>query len=295
MARTNIVNTTGLAVSGGTLAVDAGATLNVNGNVSVATPLVLSGTMTVSNPTATIAMNVLQVTGGSFSLGSGQTMTVTGGDPTWAMPTTYGLGVAAGGTFNMAGGSLVVNTNNPGEFTVGNSTIGGNGTGPAVLNLSGGTVATSSTASPAICRSAMSASSARAPTASRCSSCTCTSPPLARCSAPASLRFALGLLLTPLLRLSGAYFSIANLAAALAVMQFISNPNLEPITRGPYGVSLSGIFNPKLAYGLAVAVMAASLLVVVWLRNSRFGLALQAVREDAVSARARASTSCARA
>ena len=95
---------------------------------------------------------------------------------------------------------------------------------------------------------------------------------------------ALGLLLTPLLRLSGAYFSIANLAASLAVLQFISNPNLEPITRGPYGVSLSGVFNPRLAYSIAVAVMVLALLVVVYLRNSRFGLALQAVREDAVSA-----------
>ena len=109
-------------------------------------------------------------------------------------------------------------------------------------------------------------------------------PPLLALGGAALAAVALGLLLTPLLRLSGAYFSIANLAAALAVLHFISNPNLEAITRGPYGVSLSGIFNPKLAYGLAVAVMAFALLVVVWLRNSRFGLALQAVREDAVSA-----------
>src|SRR6201994_3562872 len=34
---------------------------------------------------------------------------------------------------------------------------------------------------------------------------------------------ALGLLLTPLLRLSGAYFAIANLAASLAVLHFIAN------------------------------------------------------------------------
>ena len=109
-------------------------------------------------------------------------------------------------------------------------------------------------------------------------------PPLLALGGAALAAVALGLLLTPLLRLAGAYFSIGNLAAALAVLHFISNPNLEAITRGPYGVSLSGIFNPKLAYGLAVAVMAFALLVVVWLRNSRFGLALQAVREDAVSA-----------
>ena len=95
---------------------------------------------------------------------------------------------------------------------------------------------------------------------------------------------ALGLLLTPLLRLSGAYFAIANLAAALAVLHFVANPALENITRGPYGVSLSGTFNPNLAYAIAVAVMALTLAVVVFLKNSRFGLALQAVREDSVSA-----------
>jgi len=95
---------------------------------------------------------------------------------------------------------------------------------------------------------------------------------------------ALGLLLTPLLRLSGAYFAIANLAAALAVLHFVANPALENITRGPYGVSLSGTFNPSLAYAIAIAVMALTLAVVVFLKNSRFGLALQAVREDSVSA-----------
>ena len=55
---------------------------------------------------------------------------------------------------------------------------------------------------------------------------------------------ALGLLLTPLLRLSGAYFAIANLAASLAVLHFVANPALENITKGPYGVSLTGTFNP---------------------------------------------------
>src|SRR3974390_2322932 len=94
----------------------------------------------------------------------------------------------------------------------------------------------------------------------------------------------LGLLLTPLLRLSGAYFAIANLAASLAVLHFVANPALENITRGPYGVSLTGTFNPTLAYAAALAVLALTLATVLFLKNSRFGLALQAVREDAVSA-----------
>ncbi|HYM17277.1 MAG TPA: branched-chain amino acid ABC transporter permease, partial [Micropepsaceae bacterium] len=51
-----------------------------------------------------------------------------------------------------------------------------------------------------------------------------------------------------------------------------------------YGISLSGIFNPPLAYAVALAVLAATLFLVIYLRNSRFGLALQAIREDPVSA-----------
>ena len=95
---------------------------------------------------------------------------------------------------------------------------------------------------------------------------------------------AIGLLLTPLLRLSGAYFAIANLAASLAVLHFVANPALEDITKGPYGVSLTATFNPDLAYWAALVVLALTLGVVVFLKNSRFGLALQAVREDPVSA-----------
>ncbi len=109
-------------------------------------------------------------------------------------------------------------------------------------------------------------------------------PPLAALAAGALAALFLGLLLTPLLRLSGAYFSIANLAAALAVLQIVSNPDLEEITKGPYGVSLKDVFNPMLAYDAALAIVAATLLLVIYLRNSRFGMALQAIREDPISA-----------
>jgi branched-chain amino acid transport system permease protein len=109
-------------------------------------------------------------------------------------------------------------------------------------------------------------------------------PPLLALAVGAAAALALGLLLTPLFRLSGAYFSIANLAAALAVLQVVSNPNLENITKGPYGVSLSGVFDPTFAYATALTILAATLFLVIYLRNSRFGLALQAIREDSISA-----------
>lgn len=108
--------------------------------------------------------------------------------------------------------------------------------------------------------------------------------PLAALGVGAAAAILLGLLLTPLLRLSGAYFAIANLAASLAVYQVVSNPNLTEITKGPYGISLSGVFNPSLSYSLAVVILAATLGLTVYLRNSRFGLSLQAIREDAISA-----------
>jgi branched-chain amino acid transport system permease protein len=108
--------------------------------------------------------------------------------------------------------------------------------------------------------------------------------PFVALAAAAAAALVLGLLLVPLFRLSGAYFSIANLAAALAVLQVVSNPNLEEITKGPYGVSLRGVFDPALSYGVALAILAATLLLVIYLRSSRFGLALQAIRENAISA-----------
>jgi len=109
-------------------------------------------------------------------------------------------------------------------------------------------------------------------------------PPLAALPLGAAAAVVLGLVLTPLFRLSGAYFSIANLAASLAVLQVVSNPALEDVTRGPYGVSLSGVFAPGLAYATTLVILTATLLVVIYLRNSRFGMALRAIREDAVSA-----------
>ncbi len=108
--------------------------------------------------------------------------------------------------------------------------------------------------------------------------------PLAALGAGAGAAILLALLLTPLLRLSGAYFAIANLAASLAVYQVVSNPNLTEITKGPYGISLSGVFDPVLSYSVAVVILAATLGLTVYLRNSRFGLSLQAIREDAISA-----------
>ncbi len=94
-----------------------------------------------------------------------------------------------------------------------------------------------------------------------------------------------GLILTPLLRLSGAYFAIANLAAAEALNYVVSNPNLTSITQGPYGISLPNVYAPNRAYWSMLVIMAAAAALSLWIRNSRFGLGLYAIRGDPVAAR----------
>ncbi|HEY1413377.1 MAG TPA: branched-chain amino acid ABC transporter permease, partial [Rhodopila sp.] len=103
-------------------------------------------------------------------------------------------------------------------------------------------------------------------------------------AAAAAAALVLAVILLPLLRLSGAYFAIASMAAAQAVYEIVANPDLENITKGPYGVSLSDVFAPAFSYYTALAILAGTLLLVIWLRNSRFGMSLQAIRDDSVSA-----------
>jgi branched-chain amino acid transport system permease protein len=108
--------------------------------------------------------------------------------------------------------------------------------------------------------------------------------PLLGMAAAAAAALALAVILLPLLRLSGAYFAIASMAAAQAVYEIVANPDLESITKGPYGVSLSDVFAPAFSYYTALAILGFSLLLVVGLRNSRFGMSLQAIRDDQVAA-----------
>ena len=142
LARANIPNTTALTVgSNGVLTVDSGATLNVNGNVSMAGPPTLAGTMTVSSPTATIATADFLMTGGSFALLPGQNMAVySPGDPTFSNPNGFGLRMGAGSQFTMSGGSLLVSSNGIAEMAVGDGNTAGIGTGPAVFTMTDGTI-----------------------------------------------------------------------------------------------------------------------------------------------------------
>lgn len=95
---------------------------------------------------------------------------------------------------------------------------------------------------------------------------------------------ALALLLSPLLRLTGAYFAIASLAAGEAVYYVISNPSLTDVTKGPYGLNLASVYDPTQSYWALVLILGIALAAVVFLRRSRFGLALRAIRSDPLSA-----------
>lgn len=93
-----------------------------------------------------------------------------------------------------------------------------------------------------------------------------------------------GIILIPLLRLSGAYFAIANLAASQALYLVVANPSLQNITQGPYGIDLSSIYNANAGYYTMLVVLVFAMLLVAYMKNSDFGLSLLAIKEDRVTA-----------
>lgn len=91
----------------------------------------------------------------------------------------------------------------------------------------------------------------------------------------------IGLVLSPLLRLSGAYFALATLAASQVMFNLVVN---EQWTLGESGTSLPEIFSPRGTYTVSLIIMALAIGVVLYVRESRFGLSLRAIRSDPVSA-----------
>ncbi len=94
----------------------------------------------------------------------------------------------------------------------------------------------------------------------------------------------LGLVLGPLLRLSGAYFSIANLAASQILFFVVSNPNLSDVTGGPYGLKIEQVYDPQHSYWAMLGVLLLACALAAYFRASRFGMSLRAIKQDAVSA-----------
>ena len=93
-----------------------------------------------------------------------------------------------------------------------------------------------------------------------------------------------GLILGPLFRLSGPYFSIANLAASQIIYNVVANEALKPITGGPYGIKIEHVYAPTASYFTMLAILLAATALAAWFRRSRFGLGLRAMHQDPISA-----------
>lgn len=112
-----------------------------------------------------------------------------------------------------------------------------------------------------------------------------TSLPVLLCVAGGGLAaVVMGLILGPLLRLSGAYFSIASLAASQILYYVVSNTNLADITGGPYGLKIEQVYAPTASYITMLAVLLLTTALAAYFRISAFGMGLRAMKQDPVSA-----------
>jgi branched-chain amino acid transport system permease protein len=88
----------------------------------------------------------------------------------------------------------------------------------------------------------------------------------------------------PVLRLKGPYFAIAMLGAAEGVRVIITI--WESLTHGGDGIGFPNIENSFETYYAMLVLMVVTILVSYWVGHSRFGIRLNAIREDEVAAEA---------
>lgn len=97
----------------------------------------------------------------------------------------------------------------------------------------------------------------------------------------------LSLAFLPLLRLRGVYFSVATLGAFEAVLYLVSI-STGPIARytggAAQGISIPQIYAPYETYHIAIALLIIAVLVSFFVKQSKFGLALRAIKNDVLSA-----------
>ena len=87
------------------------------------------------------------------------------------------------------------------------------------------------------------------------------------------------------MRLKGPYFSIAMLGTFVAVREIVRVS--RGVTGGGIGLTLPPYLNRPLFYYIELALVAALIAFTWWLRRTRFGTALVAIREDEVGAEMR--------
>lgn len=88
----------------------------------------------------------------------------------------------------------------------------------------------------------------------------------------------------PVLRLKGPYFAIAMLGAAEGTRVLVTV--WDSLTHGGAGISLPNAENSRETYFAMLALLACTMLAAYWVAHSRFGVRLNAIREDEVAAEA---------
>ena len=88
----------------------------------------------------------------------------------------------------------------------------------------------------------------------------------------------------PVLRLQGPYFAIAMLGAAESFR--ILATVWDGLTHGGEGISLPNVENSISTYYAMMGLMVVTIIVSYWVGHSRFGVRLNAIREDEVAAAA---------
>ena len=88
----------------------------------------------------------------------------------------------------------------------------------------------------------------------------------------------------PVLRLKGPYFAIAMLGAAEG-MRVVATV-WDSLTHGGLGISFPSVENSIATYHAMLGLMLLTILVAYWVGHSRFGIRLNAIREDEVAAEA---------
>ena len=88
----------------------------------------------------------------------------------------------------------------------------------------------------------------------------------------------------PVLRLKGPYFAIATLGAAESFR--ILATVWDGVTHGGEGITLPNVENSMSTYFAMMVLMIVTILVSYWIGHTRFGVRLNAIREDEVAAAA---------
>jgi branched-chain amino acid transport system permease protein len=88
-----------------------------------------------------------------------------------------------------------------------------------------------------------------------------------------------GALVAPLTKLKGPYYAISSLVMQFAVSSMIVNLP-QWLASNVTDISLVKIYDPDLTFVLGLAGLAIAMLIVYYIKNSKYGLAFRAIKDD---------------